>query len=70
MVLNQTLKRIVVTAYRGLRGEGRPPHDSFADGEVIRLRLSPDYTPPDWVGGYGRRRMRQMLWCLLNSFPD
>jgi hypothetical protein len=25
--------------------EGRPPHDFFPDGEVIRLRLSPDYTP-------------------------
>ena len=29
--------------------KGRPPHDFFADGQVITLRLSPDYTPPDWV---------------------
>ncbi len=29
--------------------EGRPPHDFFPDGQVIRLRLSPDYTPSEWV---------------------
>jgi hypothetical protein len=29
--------------------DGRPPHDFFADGEVIRLRLMPEYTPDDWV---------------------
>ena len=31
------------------QAEGRPPHDFFADGQVIRLRLSPDYTPSEWV---------------------
>jgi hypothetical protein len=29
--------------------EGRPIHDWFADGQVIRIRLMPDYTGPDWV---------------------
>ena len=29
--------------------KGRPPHDFFADGKAIRLRLSPDYTPPAFV---------------------
>jgi hypothetical protein len=28
--------------------EGRPQHDFFADGEVIRLRLFPDYVPAGW----------------------
>lgn len=30
------------------KAEGRPAHDFFADGQVIRLRLSPDYTPSEW----------------------
>jgi hypothetical protein len=29
--------------------KGRPPHDSFADGEPIVLRLFPDYTGPGWL---------------------
>jgi hypothetical protein len=29
--------------------EGRAPHDFFPDGEVIRLRLTPDYTPSEWT---------------------
>jgi len=31
-------------------GQGRPIHDFFPDGMVIRIRLSPEYsTPPGWV---------------------
>ena len=31
-------------------GQGRPIHDGFPDGMVIRLRLSPEYsTPLGWV---------------------
>lgn len=28
---------------------GRPVHDWFPDGQPIRLRLAPDFTPAEWV---------------------